>query len=158
MSCSLRPILTGLGLLVLAPPLVGCERAWDLANRRRAAADVRALLTAASIPADTLDCHMVGTTRGVECRLGVEASAVARLAATLALTPVDRRSAEGTAATARDETPTELAGHAESLATFAVTGRPAVLRLANGTAFEHLILFHEASSATAWLRLTYSYG
>lgn len=155
--CPVQRIRTGLSVL-LTLPFVGCERVWDLANRRAATADVRALVAAASIPTETLDCHMVGTTRAVECQLGADPDAVARLVATLALTPVEPGSAVGAAASARDEAPADLAGGARPVPTFGVAGRPATLRLPNGTAFDHLFLFLDTGASTIWLRLTYAYG
>ncbi len=144
-------------LFALAASLLGCDSLWGRANRDRSTSDVHAIHSVAGIPADSLRRESIGTTRDIECRLHADATTVRRIVSALALTPVDRHEAGGLGAFVWQRAPGDVAASWAS-DDFAISGRPAVLRLDGGGAFEYLLLFHSPDSADVRHLLSYSYG
>ena len=154
-----RRSLLGISVAVIAAAgLVGCDRLWDAVNRRSAMSDVRAVLSSSGVGTETLSCRSLPASRDVECRLKGGPAEVQRLAKALSLTPVEAGTADALGSFVEQHRPRGLPPLPTSAAVFAATGRPGVLRLANGSAFEFLLLFRDPASDTLWLRLSYSYG
>jgi len=147
-----------LGLVLVVSLLAGCETLWKAGQGRASASDVRAVLAGAAIPTEGLDCEMVGATRDVECRMQAGPEAARRIASGLRLTAIDASSPPSLAAFVRQRAPHEVASTKGSILAFVTTGRPEVLRLKRGTAFEYLVLYWDPGTNVVWFRLSYSYG
>lgn len=154
----------GFVLLSAVLALSACEVLWDASNRGRATSDIQGLLRAGGLPNPEPKCHMVGTTRDVTCTLRASATEVATVARGLSLQPVevgDESSGGIERFAAGKQQLCGLAtrfGRKSGVKLFGALRRPPQLRLANGSAFEYLLLYHDAESSQVCLELSYSYG
>lgn len=145
-------------LLLVAVVALGCDRAWNAANRGAATRDVKALL--APHAADVApDCHMAGVSRNVECEFAATAEDVGHLVAGLGL-----RSLDASALDRLGATPAAASGCVETfrrrptVRRYGIAGRPPQLGLARGGAFEFLLLYHDVGDSRACVQLSYAYG
>lgn len=154
--CRKRALLFVAAVLALA-----CDRAWDAANRGAATADVKALLAAHGAPDVTPECKMAGVSRNVECIFDATVEDAMNLVSGLSLRPVDSSSSLQDGVGTK---PTAVSGCVEAfrggpnVRLYGVTGRPPQLRLAGGSAFEFLLLYHDVSASRACVQLSYAYG
>jgi len=140
--------------------LVGCDSLWNSVNRSGLETDMREILKAAAVVPSHLDCTMVGSTRDGSCSLRMSPSEVESVIRALALENISPSS----------ETPSPLArlvargdpgcvvGDSAPLEAFGIAGRPPVLRLPSGSAFEYLILTFSTSTGQACVHVSYAYG
>ena len=154
----------GFILLWALVTLSACEILWDASNRGRATSDVQALLRVGGLPNAGPKCHMVGTTRNLACNLRASTKEVATVAKGLSLQSVefvDEPSGSLERFVASKQHYCGLAsglGRKDGVNLFAAHRRPPQLRLANGSAFEYLLLYYDSASSQVCMELSYAYG
>jgi len=133
--------------VAVAVSLAACERLWDAANRGGAEKDAAALLARHGVVVKDLACRMEGTTRTAACSGSLSPADAEKAASALGLGSLDER-ALGRGDVGCIGLPWRRGAW----------GRPASLRLANGSAFEWLVLAVDPATGRACLAFSYSYG
>lgn len=151
---TIRTALIWPGLLTLT----GCDRANGFFLER----DLGALAADKGVELPGLSCRMISGTRTGFCAVQLEPEKAERLIAGLELRRLQSGSPLplGQAFRELDLGCRTLPGFHEISGTpsFWTQGRPAGLRLKNGTAFEYLILLRAGTPADYCVQLAYSYG
>jgi len=151
-------------LILVLVSSMACDRLWDGLNRSSLQADMAALLPESGLNRGGAlrECRMIGRSRDGLCRLRISPGELVDLVARLGLTELDRDTPEGRRMVRRLSTvsPSCLATGADSHERHVWTafGRPAGLRLDNGSAFEYLLLVYVPSEGVACLQVSYAYG
>ncbi len=137
----------------------GCERLFSALNESALESDVRTLLKGASVDAQQLRCHMAGATRQGACSLQLSPSEMQGIVTALALEPTSDAMTPRTPGALKAPDAWVTCGHqpGAALTTFGAGGRPATLRLSNGSAFQSLMVMRDPSGR-ACLLAEYSYG
>lgn len=145
---------------VIAVLVAGCERAWDSANRVALRNDLWRLCARNGVAVELHDCRMVGSTRDGICAARVTEEDVTRLVEGLGLTRVDAAAIGDPRLVAALRTAACNGGDdsTDRPEVYAVFGRPATLRLPDGTAFEHLVMVVRSLGRGVCLYASYAYG
>lgn len=149
-----------LSLALACVLLVGCDSLWNAVNRSGLEDDVRALLKTAAVVPTHLECNTVGSAREGSCSLRMSASEVESVIRVLALENISPSSATPSplARIVARGAPGCVDGAFASLEAFGIAGRPSVLRLSGGSAFEFLVLTFNKSTGRACVLVSYAYG
>ncbi|MFM7361524.1 MAG: hypothetical protein ACKO8I_07165 [Cyanobacteriota bacterium] len=155
-AASLLCCASALGSLLL----IGCAALWNPAQRGGLDADVHQLLSAAGVTPAQLDCRMLGATRDGECTLRLPPSAAGALIRGLRLEaiPADAAATSSLSLLVRLKGPGCAAALSGPIERHGSADRPALLRLAGGSAFEYLLLSFDSRSQQACLQVSYAYG
>jgi hypothetical protein len=147
------PLITA----ILAMGMFGCDAVWNAANRGTAEADLRAIFEKVGVPIQVQRCRMIGTTRDAICGLSASPDEIRRAVASLGMQPVTpNRGLPATAPELCAEAGRFAAG--EPVMAYGAAGRPAILMLGHGGAFESLYLFYDERTGHGCARIAYSYG
>jgi hypothetical protein len=138
--------------------LSGCQVLWDFENRSSLKKDVNELISKASVSAD-LRCHMIGTTRSGICEGGLSAAAVESIATQLNLTEVKKLdSSNYDLQVWLADGKSDLIEGLKTLRIYKSKRRASELRLKNGSNFEYLLLFFDATKKMVRIQVSYAYG
>ena len=140
-----------------------CEWLWDAGNRGTLTRHVAELLKNNGVEARGLECRMVGTSRAGECTIQLTAQEAQRVIPGLGL----RKEEEALGANEMGRQNPEVTGDwksrsqerkRSSVAVFGIFGRPANLRLKDGSAFDFFKLVITRSLNGGKISVAYSYG
>lgn len=163
-----RPLAVGLAVSIAASIAVSiaasaCTRAtaWDGANRDALQRDVGGLLRGHGLTA-ALDCHMIGSTRNAYCTFKAPAAQVALVASALKLKErgvvLDTLLAVDVAAAPGGCRAAPAFAEPSRVRVLGSERRPPQLALANGAAFEFLVLYRREDSDDVCVQVSYAYG
>ncbi len=150
-------------LLMILFTIPACEWLWDAGNRGTLTRHVAEILLTHGVEARGLECRMVGTSRAGECTIQLTAQEARRIISALGL----RKEEEALGGNETGPQDPEVTGESKSMsqehkssasAVFGISGRPANLRLKDGSAFDYFKLFITQGLDGAKIRVAYSYG
>jgi len=148
-------------ILVLALTMA-CDRLWDGLNRSSLQTDITALLAESGLSrAGALrDCTMIGRSRDGLCRLAITPGELADLILRLRLAKLDRDTPAGRRALRYLSVVSSSCLDSDNprWQLWAAFGRPAGLRLDNGSVFDYLLLVYVPAEGEACLQVSYAYG
>lgn len=137
-----------------------CVLLGGVANISRVEADVSELMQTAAVSPRNLQCGMASSARAATCNASLSPQDVSAIVSALGLKriyPAEQETGSWALhlAKAGPDCPFK---DATKPPTFGVVGRPEVLRLSSGTAFEYLVIAHDAGTGQACIQVGYSYG
>ena len=147
-------------ILITTP---ACEWLWDAGNRGTLTRHVAELLHTHGVEARGLKCRMVGTSRAGECTVQLTDREAQRVISGLGL----RKEEEALGAKEMGPKNPGVTGEWKSrsnehksaeVAAFGISGRPANLRLEDGSAFDFFKLVITPGLKGGKIRVAYSYG
>ena len=152
-------------IVVLASTLLsGCESMWVRANKGFLERDLRMLIEKSKVRITTLDCRMLGTTRGAVGVFSATSEQVDVIVKGLAL----KEAIEGSEEEAFLEKILSSVHHRDlkELRSFSGDGvkrycskkRAEELVLGNGVSFEYFVLYFDPSTDSVCVLLAYAYG
>jgi hypothetical protein len=158
-----RFLASFVALSIIALACIGCSSLRNATNRGGLEEDVKALCQErAKVNLYKASCHMVGTTRAGICEFKALPQDINAIANSLDMSEIKSDKTLKYANTyGYDIKSSKLGGlfsQGKDVRAYGIFGRPAKLKLKNGSAFEYMILFYEPATNEASLETCYSYG
>lgn len=150
-----RAVLATARILILwvcTLALVGCASLWSRGNRALLRSDLQALL---GHEVELRDCEMLGTTRTGYCRFEAVGMDLPGIRSNLGLVEVDLGAPDQEAETWLNE---RACPSLKEFRVYRSERRANQLKLANGTAFEYMLLFIPDNGGEACVQVSYAYG